>query len=153
MSHEDSLKKHHIELPEAPNPVGSYVAAHIVGNLLYTSGMLPMDCGRLAWIGKVGADINFDEAKIAARQCAMNLLALVKAKCGTVDCIEQVLSITGYVNGVDGFSESPAVLNGASDFLVDILGDAGLHTRSAVSVNGLPMGAPVEISAIFQISI
>jgi enamine deaminase RidA (YjgF/YER057c/UK114 family) len=153
MSYEDSLKKHHIELPEAPNPVGSYVASHPVGNLFYTSGMLPMNSGHLAWVGKVGRDLSLDEARIAARQCVMNLLALVKAEYGTIDCIEQVISITGYVNGIDGFSESPAVLNGASDFLVDILGDAGKHTRSAVSVNGLPMGAPVEISAIFQISI
>lgn len=153
MNHEESLIKHHIKLPEAPNPVGSYVATHISGNLLYTSGMLPLDSGHLTWVGKVGVDISLDEARIAARQCAMNLLAVVKAKCGSIDCIEQVVSITGYVNGVDGFSESPSVLNGASDFLVDILGDAGKHTRSAVSVNGLPMGAPVEVSAVFQIAI
>jgi len=147
----EQLKALGLTLPQVPAPVGSYVPVRKTGNLLYTSGTLPMQDGKLAYTGKVGQEISVEQAQSAARICALNLLALAQAQAGSLEAVAAVVSLTGYVNGVDGFAQSPAVLNGASDLLVQVFGDAGRHTRSAVSVNGLPMNAPVEISAVFEL--
>lgn len=147
----EQLKALGLTLPQVPAPVGSYVPVRRTGNLLYTSGTLPLQDGKLAYVGKVGQELTVEQAQSAARICALNLLALAQSQAGSLEAVAAVVSLTGYVNGVDGFSQSPAVLNGASDLLVQVLGDAGRHTRSAVSVNGLPMNAPVEISAVFEL--
>lgn len=141
-----------IELPTAPAPAGNYVAALQSGNLLYLSGAICLVNGQMTHTGKVGAERDIAYGQAAARVCALNLLAVAKTQLGDLDKIKQVLQINGFVNGVPGFADSPAVINGASDTLVEILGDKGRHTRAAVAVTGLPKDTTVEIQAIFEVA-
>ena len=152
MSVEDNLKKMNIQLPEPPNPVGSYVANKISGNLIYISGQVPFKGDGKLITGKVGRELNLEEAQNAAKLCALNLLAQLKKACGgNLDKVKGCIKITGYVNSVDNFTEQPKVINGASDLISKVFGEIGKHTRAAVSVNSLPLGAPVEVDAIFEI--
>ena len=150
MSIENNLKKLNINLPKAPDPVGSYVASKIVGNLVFISGQLPIDSEGKLIKGKIGKELNLEQGQQAAKFCALNLLAQLKKICGSLDKVKGCVKITGYVNSIDTFIDQPKVINGASDLISKIFGDKGKHTRAAVSVNSLPLGAAVEIEGIFE---
>ena len=152
MSADKKLKENNIVLPEAPAPVGSYVASKIVGKLLYISGQISMNSKGELIKGKLGKDLNTEDGYKAAERCALSILAQAKKiLSGDLDKIKSCIKIVGFVNSTDGFIEQPKVINGASDMLVKILEDKGMHTRAAVSVNSLPLGVAVEIDAIFEI--
>ena len=152
MSAEDNLKKMNIQLPKPPSPVGSYVASKISGNLIYISGQVPFKSDGKLITGKIGRELNLEEAQNAAKLCALNLLAQLKKACGgNLDKVKGCIKITGYVNSIDNFTEQPRVINGASDLISKVFGEIGKHTRAAVSVNSLPLGVPVEVDAIFEI--
>ena len=151
MSAEENLKKLNINLPKAPDPVGAYVASKIVGNLVFISGQVSFNSNAELIKGKVGKDLNLEQAQEAAKFCALNLLAQLKKICGNLDKVKGCVKITGYVNSVDSFVDQPKVLNGASDLVSQVFGDKGKHTRAAVSVNSLPLGAAVEVEGIFEI--
>ena len=152
MSADKRLKENNIVLPEAPAPVGSYLASKIVGKLLYISGQISMNSNGELIKGKLGKDLNTEEGYKAAERCALSILAQAKKiLSGDLDKIKSCVKIVGFVNSTNDFIEQPKVINGASDTLVKILGDKGMHTRAAVSVNSLPLGVAVEIDAIFEI--
>ena len=152
MSADKRLKENNIVLPEAPAPVGSYVAGKIVGKLLYISGQISMNSKSKLIKGKLGKDLNTEDGYRAAERCALSILAQAKKiLSGDLDKITSCIKIVGFVNSTDDFIEQPKVINGASDMLVKILEDKGMHTRAAVSVNSLPLGVAVEIDAIFEI--
>ena len=151
MSAEENLKKLNINLPKAPDPVGAYVASKIVGNMVFISGQLPLDTGGALIKGKIGKELNLEQAQLAAKFCAINLIAQVKKICGSLDKVKGCIKITGYVNSIDTFTDQPKVINGASDLISSIFGEKGKHTRAAVSVNSLPLGAAVEVEGIFEI--
>jgi len=138
-------------LPPFPRPVGSYVPCVRVGTLLYVSGMLPLKDGVLVAEGPVGIKCTQEEAKQAAAQCALNILGVVKEAAGSFDGVERFVQLQGFVYGIPGYAESPQVVNGASDLLVSVFGERGRHTRAAVTVAGLPMGAAVEVTAVVQL--
>ena len=141
-----------ISLPNPPNPAANYVAYVRMGDTLYVSGQISADENGLIK-GKIGNDLTTEQGAAAARTCAISLLAQVKAACGgNLDRLVRVVKLTGFVNSTSSYSEQPTVVNGASDLLVEILGDVGKHSRSAVSAVSLPMGVAVEIEGIFQIS-
>ena len=149
MSAEKNLES--VTLPAAAEPVGSYVPVVRSGNLLFVSGALPLGPGGLTHRGKVGRDFDVAAGAAAARQCALNLLAVLRAQIGNLDRIGRVVSLTGYVNAVEDFEDAAAVMNGASDLIVEIFGEKGLHSRAAVSVSGLPKGAAVEVAGVFEL--
>ena len=152
MSTDKRLKEINIVLPEAPAPVGSYLASKIVGKLLYISGQISMNSKGELIKGKLGKDLNTEDGYKAAERCALSILAQTKKiLSGNLDEIKSCIKIVGFVNSTDDFIEQPKVINGASDMLVKILEDKGMHTRAAVSVNNLPLGVAVEIDAIFEI--
>lgn len=152
MTTEQRLKELGIELPAAPAPAGNYVPAYQSGNLLYLSGAICLVNGEMTHTGKVGESRDLAYAREAARVCALNLLAMAKAYLGELDRIQQVVHLGGFVNAVPGFPDSPAVINGASDTMVEILGDRGRHTRAAVAVTGLPKDSTVEITAVIEVA-
>jgi len=145
------LKELGITLPEAAAPAANYVPFVITGNQLFVSGQLPMAGGKLQVTGKMGDGLGIDEGKAAAKLCAINLLAQAKAATGNLDKVVRLVKIVGFVNSTPDFADQPQVINGASDFLVEAMGDKGRHARSAVSAASLPFGAAVEIEAIFEI--
>ncbi len=152
MGIEDSLKKLNIQLPKAPDPVGSYVASKISENLIFISGQVPFDSSGNLVKGKVGKELNLEQAQNSAKLCALNILAQLKKVCsGNLDKVKGCVKITGYVNSTDDFTDQPKVINGASDLISEVFGEIGKHTRAAVSVNSLPLGVPVEVDAIFEI--
>jgi len=144
------LKELGHELPPVPTPAGSYVPATRSGHLIFTAGQLPFRDGELAFTGKVDDTVSVDEAKEAARLCALNALAAVAAEAGGLSGISRIVKVTGYVASAPGFNGQPDVLNGASDFLGEVFGEAGLHARSAVGVSELPLGAPVEVEIVVE---
>ena len=153
MSHtNDRLAELGIELPSAPAPAGNYVPAMQVGKLLYLSGAICLVKGEMTHTGKIGKTRDIAYGQAAARVCALNLLAVVRDQIGDLDKISRIIQLNGFVNGIPGFAESPAVINAASDTLVEILGDRGRHTRAAVAVTGLPKDSSVEIQAIFEVA-
>lgn len=140
-----------VVLPDAPAPAANYVPHVTVGDVVYVSGQLPVVDGEMIK-GKLGGDLDAPAGAAAARRCAISLLAQVKAACGgDIERLEQVVKLTGFVNSTPDFGDQPAVINGASDFLVEALGDRGRHARSAVSAAALPFGVAVEIEGIFRI--
>lgn len=149
---EQRLQKLGIELPQPAAPVANYVGAVIAGNLLVISGQLPLGPDGLLCKGKVGAEVNEAQAKDAARMCAINILAHAKAALGDLGRIRRCIRLGGFVNAVPTYQTIPAVINGASDLMVDVLGDAGRHARYAVGVAQLPLDAPVEVEAMFEIA-
>tara|TARA_Y100001970_G_scaffold84209_1_gene106305 strand:+ start:965 stop:1420 length:456 start_codon:yes stop_codon:yes gene_type:complete len=151
MSAEENLKKLNINLPKAPDPVGAYVASKIIGNLIFISGQLPLDNEGKLIKGKIGKDLSLEQGQESAKLCALNLLSQLKKKCDSLDKVKGCVKITGYVNSVDNFVDQPKVINGASDLISKIFGDKGKHTRAAVSVNSLPLGASVEVEGIFEL--
>ena len=152
MTYEEKLTSLGLELPEAPKPVATYVPAVRTGNLLFLSGVLPMRNGQLAFTGKLGRDLTVPEGVEAAKVAILNALAIAKQELGTLDRITRVVKVVGHVASADGFAEQPQVLNGASDLLVAIFGDAGRHARVATGAAELPRGAAVEIEVILAVS-
>ena len=149
----DRLVELGIELPSAPAPAGNYVPAMQVGKLLYLSGAICFVNGEMTHTGKIGESRDIAYGQAAARVCALNLLAVANEQIGDLDKISRIVQLNGFVNSIPGFADSPAVINGASDTLVKILGDRGRHTRAAVAVTGLPKDSSVEIQAIFEVAL
>jgi len=153
MSIEENLKKLNIILPPAPNPVGAYLAYRQSKNLIFISGQISIKADGNLIKGKVGADLTLEEGQEAAKICAINILSQIKAACGgNLNKIKGCIKITGFVNSNDSFIDQPKVINAASDLLVKIFEEDGKHSRAAVSVNSLPLGAAVEIEAIFDVT-
>lgn len=151
MSIADRLRELGIELPTPPRPVAAYIPAVRTGNLLFISGQLPSEAGQLRYSGKVPDDLSPDEAKAAARLAAINCLAVAQAELGSLDQVTRVVRITGHVASSAGFTAQPGVINGASELLVDVFGEAGRHSRAALGAAELPLGAAVEIEMILEV--
>ena len=152
MTIEKKLKELKINLPNAPDPVGAYVAYKKINNLLYISGQLPISADGKLLKGKVGKDLTLEDAQNAARLCTINILAQVKkALEGDLNKVKNCIKITGFVNSTDNFYDQPKVINPASEMISNLFGNSGKHARAAVSTNSLPLGAAVEIDAIFEI--
>ncbi|UXN33174.1 RidA family protein [Glutamicibacter sp. M10] len=137
-------------LPGVAKPVAAYLPAVTTGNYVYTSGQLPLINGELSVVGKVGAEVSAEEAKAQAQVAALNALAAIKAEIGDLDRIKRIVKVVGFVSSDPSFTGQPGVINGASEFLGAVLGDAGLHSRSAVGVAVLPLDAPVEVEVIAE---
>jgi len=137
-----------LELPPVPAPAGSYVPATLAGRLVFTAGQLPLRDGELHRTGKVGDAVTPEEAKESAKLCALNALAAAAQKAGGLDNLRDVVKVTGFVASAPGFNGQPGVLNGASELLGEVFGDAGLHARSAVGVSELPLDSPVEVELV-----
>ena len=140
------------ELPPVPQPAGSYLPATRAGTLVFTSGQIPFEGGELAKTGKVGDAVTPEEAQGAARLCALNALAAAAAEAGGLNNIRRIVKVTGFVASAPGFNGQPQVLNGASDLLGEVFGEAGLHARSAVGVAELPLDAPVEVELVVELA-
>tara|TARA_A100001011_G_scaffold212705_1_gene220934 strand:+ start:80 stop:541 length:462 start_codon:yes stop_codon:yes gene_type:complete len=153
MNYENKLKELGISLPEAKAPVGNYVATKITGKLLFISGQISINENGELIKGKIGKDLDTDAGYNAARRCALSIVAQVKKACNNdLSKIKSCIKLTGFVNSTDDFVEQPKVINGASDLIAEIFGDAGMHTRAAVSTNSLPLGVSVEVDAIFELN-
>ena len=152
MDFENKIKELKINLPEAKPPVGSYVATKIVGNLLYISGQISISENGELIKGKVGKDLSVDDGYKAAERCGLSIISQAKVACdGDLSKIKSCVKLTGFVNSTDSFTEQPKVINGASDLIASVFGEAGMHTRAAVSTNSLPLGVSVEVDAIFEL--
>ncbi len=151
MNPESKLAELGLTLPPPPAAAGSYVPTVQTGRLLYCAGTLPMQDGKLSHAGAVGRDQTVATGAKAAEICALNTLANIKAAIGSLDRVARIVFVSGFVNAVDGFTDSPAVINGASDLFLKVFGEAGRHARAAVAVNGLPRGATAEIQVVAEI--
>jgi len=151
MNYESILKEMGFTLPPAPAPAGNYLPAVRSGNLLFLAGTLPVRDGQVTHAGQVGRDLDVAAGYAAAQVCALNTLAALKGAAGSLDALERFVLVSGFVNGVAGFAESPAVINGASDLLVKVFGERGRHARAAVAVAGLPRNAAVEIQCVAEL--
>ena len=148
----ENIKKLNLEIPDAPAPVGAYVAFKKIGNLLYISGQLPISSDGKIIKGKIGENLTLEDGQKASRYCVINIIAQVKkALDGDLNKVKNCVKITGFVNSTDKFTDQPKVINPASEILSAVFEDNGKHTRAAVSTNSLPLGAAVEIDAIFEI--
>ena len=147
---DEKLKELGIELPTPATPVANYVPYVVAGNLLTISGQIPMGPDGPEFIGKLGENVDVDEGQRAARLCAINVLAQAKAALGDLDRIKQVIKIQGFVNAAPDFTQHPAVINGASDLLADVLEERGKHARAAVGTSSLPLGVATEVDAIIE---
>ena len=153
MSFEENIKKNNLILPSAADPVGSYVASKIVGKLLYISGQISIDNMGNLIKGKLGKELNTEQGYEAAIRCALSITAQAKKILNDdLSKIKCCVKLTGFVNSIDSFTEQPKVINGASDTIVKIFGDNGMHTRAAVSSNSLPLGVAVEVDCIFELN-
>ncbi len=150
MTASERLAELGITLPAVAKPLAAYVPAVRTGTLVYTSGQLPLQAGDLTHIGKVGAEVTPEQAKVAARTCALNALAAIDALVG-IDAVIRIVKVVGFVASAPGFSGQPGVVNGASEVLGELFGDAGAHARSAVGVSEWPMNAPVEVELIVEV--
>lgn len=148
---EDKLREMGLELPEAPPPVAAYVPCVRTGNLVFVSGQVPRVKGELQFRGHVGDQLTVEQGMAAARVCALNALAIVKNEIGSLDRIRRIVKLTGYVSSAAGFQQQPKVVDGASVFLSELLGDRGKHARAAVGVNELPLGVAVELEMIVEV--
>jgi len=149
---EDRLSELGIRIHDVPIPLGSYKPASISGGLIFVSGQLPLYEGRLLFEGKIGSDITVDEGAQAARTCTVNAMAVMSKELGGLDRVSKIVKVTGYIASAPGFHNQANVLNGASDLLYQVFGEAGRHARAAVGVAELPMNAPVEVELIAEIS-
>ena len=153
MSYDNKIKELKIVLPEAKPPVGNYVATKISGNLLFISGQISMAENGELIKGKVGKDLDVDSGYIAAKRCALSIISQIMKACDNdLTKIKSCIKLTGFVNSTDDFQDQPKVINGASDLIASVFGDAGMHKRAAVSVNSLPLGVAVEVDAIFELN-
>ena len=152
MSYEEKIKELKINLPEAKAPVGNYVATKVTGKMLFVSGQISIDETGQLIKGKVGKDLDTEAGYNAAKRCALSIIAQVKKACDNdLSKVKSCVKLTGFVNSTDEFIDQPKVLNGASDLIASVFGDAGMHTRAAVSTNSLPLGVSVEVDAIFEL--
>ena len=152
MNFEEKIKELKIELPEAKAPVGSYVASKVCGNMLFISGQISISANGELIKGKLGQELKTDEGYEAAKRCGLSIVSQVKKACNDdLSKIKSCIKLTGFVNSTKDFIEQPKVINGASDLIASIFGDAGMHTRAAVSANSLPLGVSVEVDAIFEL--
>ena len=152
MDFDSKLKELNIDLPKAADPVGSYVATKITGKLLYISGQISMNENGELIKGKLGKELNTEAGYNAAKRCALSIVAQVKKTCNNdLSKIKSCVKLTGFVNSTENFTEQPKVINGASDLIASVFGEAGMHTRAAVSTNSLPLGVSVEVDAIFEL--
>ena len=152
MSYEEKIKELKINLPEAKAPVGNYVATKVSGKMLFVSGQISIDETGQLIKGKVGKDLDIDAGYNAAKRCALSIIAQVKKACDNdLSKVKSCVKLTGFVNSTDEFIDQPKVLNGASDLIASVFGEAGMHTRAAVSTNSLPLGVSVEVDAIFEL--
>ena len=152
MSYDDKLKELKINLPEAKAPVGNYVATKVSGKMLFVSGQISIDETGQLIKGKVGKELDTEAGYNAAKRCAIGIIAQVKKACNNdLSKVKSCVKLTGFVNSTDEFIDQPKVLNGASDLIASVFGDAGMHTRAAVSTNSLPLGVSVEVDAIFEL--
>jgi enamine deaminase RidA (YjgF/YER057c/UK114 family) len=152
-SFEENLKELGIELPNAPAPVGAYVAYKKTGNLVFISGQVSFKKDGQLIKGKVGSDLTLEQGQEAAKVCALNILSQIKAACnGDLNIVKNCIKITGFVNSKDDFIDQPKVINGASELISSVFHDNGKHARAAISVNSLPLGAAVEVEAIFEVN-
>ena len=152
MSYEEKIKELKINLPEAKAPVGNYVATKVSGKMLFVSGQISIDESGQLIKGKIGKDLDTEAGYNAAKRCALSIIAQVKKACDNdLSKIKSCVKLTGFVNSTDEFIDQPKVLNGASDLIASVFGEAGMHTRAAVSTNSLPLGVSVEVDAIFEL--
>ncbi|WP_075483539.1 RidA family protein [Candidatus Pelagibacter communis] len=152
MSYEEKIKELKINLPEAKAPVGNYVATKVSGKMLFVSGQISIDEAGQLIKGKVGKDLDTEAGYNAAKRCALSIIAQVKKACDNdLSKVKSCVKLTGFVNSTDDFIDQPKVLNGASDLIASVFGDAGMHARAAVSTNSLPLGVSVEVDAIFEL--
>ena len=153
MCFEENIKKLKLNLPDARDPVGSYVASKIIGKLLYISGQISIAANGDLIKGKIGKELKTEDGYEAAKRCGLNIISQVKKSCnGDFSKIKSCVKLTGFVNSTEDFTEQPKVINGASDLIVSVFGDAGMHTRAAVSASSLPLGVSVEVDAIFELN-
>ena len=153
MNYDEKLKDLDITLPEAKAPVGNYVAAKISGKMLFISGQISINENGQLIKGKIGKDLDTTAGYNAAKRCALSIIAQVKKACDDdLSKIKSCVKLTGFVNSTEDFTEQPKVINGASDLIASVFGDAGMHTRAAVSTNSLPLGVSVEVDAIFELN-
>ena len=152
MSYEEKIKELKINLPEAKAPVGNYVATKVSGKMLFVSGQISIDETGQLIKGKVGKDLDTEAGYNAAKRCALSIIAQVKKACNNdLSKVKSCVKLTGFVNSTDEFIDQPKVLNGASDLIASVFGEAGMHTRAAISTNSLPLGVSVEVDAIFEL--
>ena len=152
MSYEEKIKELKLNLPEAKAPVGNYVATKVSGKMLFVSGQISIDESGQLIKGKIGKDLDTEAGYNAAKRCALSIIAQVKKACDNdLSKVKSCVKLTGFVNSTDEFIDQPKVLNGASDLIASVFGDAGMHTRAAVSTNSLPLGVSVEVDAIFEL--
>jgi enamine deaminase RidA (YjgF/YER057c/UK114 family) len=152
MGPEERLAELGLELPSAPRPVASYVPVVVSGGLAFVAGQVPLEEGRLLWSGKLGAELDVEAGSQAARRCAMQILAALREALGSLDRVTRIVRLGVFVASAPGFTDQPAVANGASDLLVEVFGEAGRHARAAVGVLELPLGAPVEVELAAEVS-
>ena len=153
MNFEEKIKELKIELPDAKAPVGSYVASKVSGNMLFISGQISISANGELIKGKLGQELKTDEGYEAAKRCGLSIVSQVKKACNDdLSKIKSCIKLTGFVNSTKDFIEQPKVINGASDLIASVFGDAGMHTRAAVSANSLPLGVSVEVDAIFELN-
>ena len=153
MSFEEKIKELKIVLPEAKAPVGSYIAAKKVGNLLFISGQISINSNGELIKGKIGKDLSLEDGYNAAKNCGLSIISQVKKACDDdLSKVKSCIKLTGFVNSTDDFIDQPKIINGASDLIASVFGEAGMHTRAAVSTNSLPLGVAVEVDAIFEIN-
>lgn len=150
MGAEESIARLGIVLPEAPAAGGNYVSAKTVGGLVYLSGVISKDGGGVV-AGTLGSERTLEDGYAAARQCALMQMAVLRRHLGSLDAVKEIVSVNGYVNAVAGFPDTPKVINGASDLLVEVFGDAGRHVRAAIGVSSLPRNALVELQMVVAI--
>jgi len=151
MKIEERLKELGIELPEAPQPVAAYIPAKKSGNLVFVSGQGPALNGKAALLGKVGSDLTVEQGYQAARSCGLNLIAQLKKLLGDLDCIKSIVHVKGFVASENNFYSQPQVVNGVSELMVEVFGEAGRHTRCALGANALPGNIPVEVELIAEV--
>ena len=153
MTIENKIKELGLTLPKATDPVGSYLATKFVGKILYISGQISINEKGELIKGKLGKDLKTEDGYEAAKRCGLSIVSQVKKACGDdLSKVKSCVKLTGFVNSTEDFTDQPKVINGASDLIVSIFGDAGMHTRAAVSTNSLPLGVSVEVDAIFEIN-
>lgn len=151
MGAEDRLSELGLELPPVAAPLASYVPVVMAGGFAFVSGQVPLSEGRPLWTGKLGADLDVEAGAEAARRCALQALAALRAELGSLDRIRRIVRLSVFVASAEGFTSQPQVANGASDLLSEVFGDAGRHARAAVGVAELPLGAPVEVEVLAEI--